>query len=143
MGKKILTNLGNIVGFATFISTSLPLVCLCSVPHHNCSYDGYEECYKIFYNGKLGVCVAEAIDDMFSFLAVFWFMVAIGSAIVWRKTYYTVSPLVIMALLIGLAIWGASIDPSKWAFVIALLLSFALLTTCFIHDSKKKKETKR
>lgn len=132
---EIKAKIENILGIATFISLFLPIICL--KRHHNCMHD---ECLYIFYNGKLGMCIEDAIDDMFLIIAILWWFVVFGSAMILKNRKNALSPVVIIGLLIGQAAFGAFIDPAKWRFVIALLLSAALFITGVFIDVKKQNE---
>lgn len=123
----------NILGFATFISLFLPLICLNH--HHNCMHD---ECMYIYCNGRLGLCVEDAIDDMFLTIAILWWFAVYGGGIILNKRRNAVSPFVIMGLLIGQAVFGAFMDPGKWGFVIALSVSAMFFIISVTVDGKNK-----
>lgn len=98
----------------------------------------YDECLYILYDGKLGVCIEDAIDDMLLIIAILWFFVAIGYGIIKNNKKNAISPFVIIGLLIGQSAFAAFIDPAKLGFVIALSLSATLFTICAFIDSKNK-----
>lgn len=100
----------------------------------------YDECFRIFYRGNLGICVQGAIDTLFYALALLWFCTIYGSAILLSKNKNAISPVVFMGLLMVLAVFGAFIHPAKWTFVIALLPSFILFIICIAIDKKDAKQ---
>lgn len=132
MNKERLTS---ILAKATVISMFFPFIGF--KPHHNCMYD---ECFRIFYRGNLGICVQGAIDTLFCALALLWLWTTMGCVILLGKNKSTISPFVIMGLLIVLAVLGAFIHPAKWTFVIALLPSFILFIICIAIDNKDAKQ---
>jgi hypothetical protein len=130
-------NLQNLFGIAFFAFMALPIIAFNS--HHDCHYD---ECFRIYYNDRVGGCVEKAIDDLYSVIIVVWWFSIYGAMIVWSKQKNAVSPFVIIGILIGLAVFGAFIAPAKWTFVIALLPSLAILVTAVVIDNKYTKEYK-
>lgn len=133
MKKK--DKLVNILGAAVILSLLLPVIGLRF--HHDCRYD---ECFRIFYKGRLGICVENAVDKMFRFLAVLWYCVIMGSALVLSKNRDATSPWIIIGVIIALAVFGAFIDPAKWLFVIALLPSLTLFMALVAVDSRNTKK---
>lgn len=129
----------NVYGGVIFISFIPPMILLNQ--HHNCYAS--DECHHIMHNGEMGICVENAIDDMFLFLVIFWYMVAVGSAIVLSKFKNAISPFVLIGCLAVLAIWGAFVDPAKWGCVIALLISICLFVVVCIVDHISKREDKK
>lgn len=54
-----------------------------------------------------------------------------------QKDNNTMSPLVIMGLIIVLSIYLAFVDPSKWMFALSLIPSFVLFIIIMTIDNKK------
>lgn len=96
-----------------------------------------DECLRVFYNGKLGLCIEKVIDDMFLTIAILWWLAVCGGGIILNKRRNAVSPFVIIGLLIGQAVFGAFMDPGKWGFVIALSISAVIAITGMLFDSEK------
>ena len=111
----------SIIGISCFATIFLPLFFLKS--HHNCEYD---KCFRVYYDGRLGMCVEKAINDMYFFIAVFWCVIIYGSALIISKSTNSISPFVVISLVLLISIYGALIDPSKWLFVISLFPSVIL-----------------
>lgn len=124
------------IGF--LIVVSLPIFAIKS--HHNCMYD---ECYCIYYDGGFGVCVENAINNIYKSIAVLWYPVIMISCMVLSKYKTALSPFVVIVMLIALSIWGAFIDPAKWMFVVSLLPSTILLIVASIIDNHKTEKTKK
>ena len=120
-----------ILATLTFCSTFLPLFGL--HVDHECMYD---ECYRIFYDGSLGVCVQSAIDKLCIFLAVFWFAAVMGSAVYISnsKKKNVVSPLLFLFLCVALAFGITLIDPSKWGLLMSLFSSYIIFCISVIID---------
>lgn len=108
--------------------------------HHDCRYD---ECFRIFYNDKMGVCVENAIDNICSAISIAWWFITIGGLIVLNKNKSAVSPFVIMGLTIILAVSLSFVDPAKWVFVLSLLPSLAIMITVVIIDSRDALHTRQ
>ena len=102
-----------------------------------------DECMRIFYRGKLGICVENAIDTMCLTMTIGVWFIAYGSTIVWSKQKNTVSPFVIMALIELLAVYLAFVDPSKWLFAISMLIPFVIVTIARSIDNKREMEEKK
>lgn len=132
MSSKV--QIEKILGGATFVSLFLPIVFLRH--HHDCMYD---ECLRISYNGKLGLCIENAFDDMFLIIAVLWWFVIPGCAIILNKRKNALSPYVIIGLLMVQAAFGAFVDPGKWVFVIALSLSALIFIICAFIDGRNER----
>ena len=98
---------------------------------------------RIFYQGKLGICVESAIDTMCLAMAVGVCFIAYGSALVWSKQKNAVSPFVIMALIELFAVYLAFVDPSKWLFAVSMLIPFIIVTIARSIDDKREMEEKK
>lgn len=118
-------------------SLFLPIIAYSNCEHHDCRND---ECMKIFYRGKLGICVENAIDTMCLTMAIGVWFIAYGSAIVWSKQKNAVSPFVIMTLIELFVVYLAFIDPSKWLFAISMLVPFVIVIIAGIVDNKREIE---
>lgn len=114
-------------------SLFLPIIAYCE--HHDCMND---ECMRIFYRGKLGICVESAIDTICLAMAVGVWFISYGSAIVWSKQKNAVSPFVIMALIELLAVYLAFVDHSKWLFATSMLIPFVIVTIAGSIENKRK-----
>lgn len=101
--------------------------------HHDCRYN---ECFKIFYEGRLGICVEKAIDNACMAIAVLMYFIIYGSALVLSKNKNAFSPFVVMAMVFALVVFIAFIDPSKWKFVIAISIPMVILIGATIYDNK-------
>lgn len=123
--------LERIIGGSTFVSLFFPVVFLKS--NHSCG-DG---CFQIWYNGHLGMCIEKAIDNTCFFIAIAWWSIVIGSAIIWSKKKNSTSPFWIMAMLFTCAFGSAVLDPKKWSFVISIIPSLILIVTAKTLDTKK------
>lgn len=123
-----------ILGIGLLISIFLPPLALNS--HHDCRYD---ECMYVFYNGELGVCVENAIDTACIVIIVSIYFLVYGGLIICSKNKSTISPFIILGLVIVFAAFLAFIDPAKWLFVISLLPSFAIMIIAVSIDRKDKK----
>lgn len=121
-------------------SLFLPIIVYSNCEHHDCMND---ECMRIFYRGKLGICVENAIDTMCLTMTIEVWFIAYGSTIVWSKQKNTVSPFVIMALIELLAVYLAFVDPSKWLFAISMLIPFVIVTIARSIDNKREMEEKK
>lgn len=121
-------------------SLFLPIIAYSFCNHHDCMND---ECMRIFYRGKLGICVESAIDTMCLAMAVGVWFITYGSAIVWSKQKNAVSPLVVMALIELFAVYLAFVDPSKWLFAISMLIPFVIVTIARSIDDKREMEEKK
>lgn len=135
MKKNFLTK---ILAIALFLSMILPILALKS--HHNCDYD---ECMRVFYNGKVGICVENAIDTACFTIAIgTWFLVY-GGLLICSKSRNAISPFIIMGLVIVFVAFMAFIDPAKWIFVISLLPPFSIMIiAAYIDDKKANTELK-
>lgn len=122
-----------ILAVLTYASLFLPIISINS--HHDCKYD---DCFRIFFNGRLGICVEDAIDSLFSTMAVLWWFVITGGSLVISKNIHSSTPFVVIGLFIALAVFGALLDPAKWRFVIFLLLSAGLFAVSVIFDTKNQ-----
>lgn len=130
-------NVEKIIGIAAFASLFIPFVALNK--HHDCRYD---ECMMIFADGRLGFCIESTIDSICIGIAVVWFMVITGGAMVVSKDKNAVTPFVVALLFVVAAIALACIDPSKWEFVISLIFSFVLCAISVYIDSRQKTKLK-
>lgn len=119
-----------------FSSLFLPIIVYFNCKHHDCLNN---DCMKIFYRGKLGMCVENAIDTIYLAMAVGVWFIAYGSVIVWSKQKNAISPFVVMALVELLAVYLAFVDPSKWLFAISMLIPFVIAIIASI-DNKKRNE---
>lgn len=116
----------------------LPLIALSNCKsHHNCYYD---ECMRVFNNGKYGICVEKGIDDICLTIAILWYPIILGSCMVFQIDKNAISPFVVMALFIAMSIGLSLVDPAKWMFVFSLLPSFVLYIIVVAIDSKNQKE---
>lgn len=122
--------------YAIFLSITLILPILVLEKHHNCEHD---DCFRIYYDDRVGMCVEKALDDMYFFIAIFWASVFYGSALLLSKTPNYICPFVIILLILLLSIYGALIDPSKWLFVISLFPSTILFGVAVWLDRKQSK----
>lgn len=122
-----------ILGVGLLISMILPMLALNS--HHDCHHD---KCMCVFYNGELGVCVENAIDTACTVIAVSIYFLVIGGLIICSKIKSTISPFIILGLVIVFAVFLAFIDPAKWLFVISLLPSFTIMIIAVSIDRKYK-----
>lgn len=122
-----------ILAILTYASLFLPTISINS--HHDCKYD---DCFRIFFNGRLGICVEDAIDSLFVSIAVLWWFIIIGGSLVLSKNIHSSTPFVVIGLFIALAVLGALLDPAKWRFVIFLLLSAGLFAASVICDTKNQ-----
>lgn len=121
-----------ILAIILFCSMILPMLALKS--HHDCHYD---DCMRVSYNDKVGVCVENAIDTACFVIAVgIWFLVY-GGSLICSKNKNAISPFIIMGLVITFAIFLAFIDPAKWMFAISLLPSFSIMIIVAYIDRKK------
>ena len=121
-------------------SLFLPIIAYSNCEFHDCMND---ECMRIFYRGKLGICVESAIDTMCLAMAVGVWFIAYGSAIVWSKQKNAVSPFVIMALIELFAVYLAFVDPSKWLFAISMLIPFVIVAIAERIDNKREMEERK
>lgn len=121
-------------------SLFLPIIAYSNCEHHDCMND---ECMRIFYRGKVGICVESAIDTMCLAMAVGVWFIAYGSAIVWSKQKNAVSPFVIMALIELFAVYLAFVDPSKWLFAISMLIPFVIVAIAERIDNKREMEERK
>lgn len=135
-GKRI----DKMISILFLSSLFLPIIAYSNCIHHDCSND---ECMRIFYRGKLGICVESAIDAMCLAMAVGVWFIAYGSAIVWSKQKNAVSPFVIMSLIELLAVYLAFVDPSKWLFAASMLIPFIIVTIARSIDNKREMEEKK
>lgn len=115
----------------TFICLLLPFFALES--HHNCMYD---ECYKIFYNDRFGMCIEATIDEICKTICVAWFCVFIWSALVFSNDKNAISPFVVIGFLIAFSFLMAFVDPSKLWIALSLLPSAILLIISIFIDKK-------
>jgi len=122
-----------ILAIGLYVSMLLPL--LAGKPSHNCMTD---ECFRIVSGFKCGMCVEKAIDNLYMTIAVLWFVIIVFSCIVFSK-WNSLSPFVVIGLIIAVSIWGAFVDPSKWMFVIALIPSVVILIIAVALDNRKRK----
>lgn len=130
----------NMISILFLLSLFLPIIAYFNCKHHDCIND---ECMRIFYRGKLGICVENAIDTTCLTMAIGVWFIAYGSAIVWSKQKNTVSPIVIMALIELLAVYLAFVDPSKWLFAISMLIPFVIITIARSIDNRRVMEEKK
>lgn len=121
-----------ILGIATYISLFVPVAMF--EKHHNCDYD---VCLIIHTSGGAGACIERTIDTVCGGLIVVWFIVINIGAIVLNKCNNAISPFVVAALIIIIAIVLACMDPSKWKFALSLIPSFVLLIICTCIDCKR------
>lgn len=121
--------ISNILGTLTFISCFLP--CITFKSHHDCTYD---DCYRVFYHGNVGLCVEYAIDKMFHVIVVLWWFAIMGGALILSKSKNAVSPFVFMSTLILFAVFGAVIDPAKWICTMSFIVSFILFIISSVFD---------
>ncbi len=128
-GKQI----DKIISILFLLSLFLPIIAYSNCEHHDCMND---ECMRIFYRGKLGICLESAIDTMCMAMAVGVWFIAYGSAFIWSKQKNAVSPFVIMALIEILAVYLAFMDPSKWLFAVSMLIPFVIVTIAEAIDYK-------
>lgn len=123
--------LGITLAIILFISLYLPIFAVNK--HHDCLYD---DCMKIFVDGKLGICVEKTIDNMCGVIGVgMWFSI-VGGLMVISKNRNAISPYIITLLLIVFAVILAFLDPSKWLFVASLLPSFIFMVVIVVMDDK-------
>lgn len=126
----------------TLILAIMMLISIC-LPYffidsgHDCRYD---DCFRIYYNGKVGICVEKAINYLYNAIGVIWQFSIFGSLMVLDKQKNAISPFVILGLLLSLSVFGAFVDCSKWRFVLSLLPSLAIITIAVVIDSKEKKK---
>lgn len=127
-----------IIGIAVYASMFIPIIALGE--QHDC-HSYYDECIRIFSieDGRRGVCVREVIDNVCAGIAVIWFFVIIGGLLVLSKMKNAISPFVVALLVIIVAIVLACMDPSKWGFVLSLILSFILFAIAAYYDRKNDK----
>lgn len=135
-GKRI----DKMISILFWSSLFLPIIAYSNCEHHDCKND---ECMRIFYQGKLGICVESAIDTMCLAMAVGVCFIAYGSALVWSKQKNAVSPFVIMALIELFAVYLAFVDPSKWLFAVSMLIPFIIVTIARSIDDKREMEEKK
>lgn len=121
-------------------SLFLPIIAYSNCKHHDCTNDN---CMRIVYHDKLGICVESAIDNMCLTMAIGVWFISYGSAIVWSKQKNAVSPFVIIALIELLAVFLAFVDPSKGLFAISMLIPFAIVAIARSIDSRRKMEEKK
>lgn len=128
----------NIVALLLFATPFLPVFSINN--HHDCRTE-IDECLHLHYFHKhdfvYGDCVIEAVDKLYFAIAILWYMVIYGSCIVFYHNTNTISPYVVIALIIAVSVWGTFIDPAKWMFVVSLLPSLFLLIMAHILDKKK------
>lgn len=117
------------LGITTFICLLLPFFAFES--HHDCMYD---ECYKIFYNDRFGMCIEATIDEICKTICVAWFFVFIWSALVFSNDKNAISPFVVIGILIAFSFLMAFIDPAKWCFALSLLPSVVLFAIAIVVD---------
>lgn len=129
------SRIDKMIAILFFLSLFLPIIAYSNSKHHDCLND---ECMRIFYRGKLGMCVEHSIDTICLTMAVGVWFIAYGSALVWSKQKNAVSPFVIMALIELLAVYLAFVDPSKWLFAASMLIPFIIVTIARSIDDKKK-----
>lgn len=125
--------LHKVLGIALWVTQVLP--CFFGTYRHDCKYD---ECNYVLSDFKCGMCVEKAIDGLYLTVAILWMFIIVGSCMVLSKTN-ALSPFVVMAMVIGISIWGALVDPSRWYFVLSLLPSAVLLVVANVVDKKKKR----
>lgn len=128
MKNKLLS----VFSILAYISQFIPFFLIKS--HHSCEY---ENCIRLCYNDIYGVCIQKHIDDLYWIISILWLFVFTGTCIVFSQKVRSISPFVIIAMIIAISIWGAFIDPSKWMFAIFLTLSAAFLIIASIIDYKK------
>lgn len=131
---KVIGTLGIVFFFSMWLS------CLFIEHHHDCHED---ECLRIWYEGRLGICVERAIDNMCNAISFLLPFVVCGGALVLSKNRNASSPFVVMAIVLALAVCIALIDPSKWKFVIAISVPMLILVGASIYDritSNKNKD---
>lgn len=129
-GKRI----EKILGLCTFLSLYAPIL-FYRKNEHDCRYD---ECMMIFYKGRLGCCIQDSLNDFCLFLAVAWWFVIVGGALVISKCKNETSPFVVSAIMLACCVLCAILDPSKWPFAIASLAPVTLFVVCAIFDNKYK-----
>lgn len=116
------------LGIAAFASLFLPLFFFRK--SHNCHYD---DCIRIFYDGDLGLCIKNAIDNACLVLSIIWFVLMIGGVMVKELQYIKTA----MAFLFG--IFLAFLDPGKWMFVISFIPSMIMFAVCNELDKRNKR----
>ncbi len=123
-----------VLAWCTFASLFLPMLC-----YHNNGHDCmWDECMKIFYEGDLGCCVLRFTNDACMVLAVAWFFVIEGGAIiVSRSRAGSLSVFVFIAVLLAFSVFLAMLDPSKWLFAIASLVPAGMFTVCVWLDGRR------
>lgn len=131
--KKKRDRVTKILAIALLVSMCLPILAVNI--HHDCRYD---ECFRIFHNDKIGMCVEKVIDNTYSVIAIVWVFSVFGGLMILQKYKNALSPFVVMGLLIAFAVSGAFIDPAKWIFVIALLPSLAIAIIAVVVDNKRQ-----
>lgn len=131
MNTKQRKLISKILGTLTLISCFIP--CVTFKSHHDCTYD---DCYRVFYHGNVGLCIEYAIDKMFLVIISLWYFAIIGGALILRKNKNSVSPFVFMGSLILLAVFGSLIDPAKWTCTVSLIVSFVLFIMSSVVDDK-------
>ncbi len=135
MGKDKTTRIENVLAALGYASMFLPVFFMNK--HHNCHYE--DECLRIWYEGKLGVCVEDAIDNLCLTISVFWWFIIIAGCLILNKYKNAISPFVVISMVLALALFIAFIDPSKWKFFIALSISATIFIIAAIYDSKTNK----
>jgi hypothetical protein len=121
------------LGISCFLSLFLPYTTL-SI-RHNCTYD---KCLLIYRAGDIGECVEKSIDNLYLIISILWFITIMGGAMILQKNKNAISPFVFMVALIGASAYGASMDPSKWSFVISLLPSFVIVIILAAIDNRNR-----
>ena len=123
--KTMNKTITNIIGYTTYFSMFIPMVVLgVFQKHHDCQYD---KCLIINTEGRFGSCIESTIDNICVGIAVMWFLIIMGSTDILSKCKNAISPFIVAALVITMAIVLACIDPSKWEFALSLTPSFILL----------------
>lgn len=131
MNKKS-TRTEKILGFLCYTSMLLPFIFLNK--HHSCNDS--DECFMVWHDGELGVCVERAIDEACMTIAFLWCFIMFCSVLVLGKNKNNISPFVVIVIVFAFALFLAFIDPSKWKFTIALFVSMASFVIAAIYDKK-------
>lgn len=96
-----------------------------------------DECMRIYYKDRLGICVLGSINDLCLFLAVAWSFVIAGGALVVSKRKDAASPHALVLTLLSCCMYSAMLDPSKWPFAIASLVPSIFFFVCTFFDYKR------
>ncbi len=123
-----------ILAGAMFGAMFLPTVSLAVYKsQHDCNYD---ECMRIFYNGRFGACIEDAINNVSLAITILWYPVIIVSSSVLQNNKNAIFPFFVMALAIVLSIGISLVDPAKWPFVLYLVVSFVIFSIAVACNNK-------